>query len=270
VEDWSVITHSLHREYANPLDIVAHAIEDTLVLLASMRPQAPSSDGADGPTGVLTPSAATLQALQRSLPTVTSSCGWRGTLPASRPRALRDDRTLHVKPGVPAPAPAPARPPAPSARSATPTTAPGTPAGYATYPYSAYASAYGQYPYAAAAAGKPGAPGTGQPAAAYPYAAWYNGYATPVPPSSAPGTGYANFWGAQAPPPAGPPRAVANTVAPKSYAAWGGTAPTIPQHLRTGGAGSAPGTPAPVIPVPAAVAGQALPFPAATGYAATR
>lgn len=125
----------------------AQTITETLALLTSLRPRLgatvtptgssipleqdsqASADTGDKPFGALTPTPASLHALQRSLPT-TAQPGWHGTLPPSKPKALRDDRTMLVRP-PPAPVPLPpaasvnpASVPLPSSRTPS---VPGTP-----------------------------------------------------------------------------------------------------------------------------------------------
>jgi hypothetical protein len=303
------------REMLMDYDVyAAQTISETLAVLAALRPRAAkrsdtgiatdkkSNDEEPTPSGVLTPSARALHALRRSLPTQSSSRGWRGTLPPTQPKAMRDDRTLLVKPGAPAAAAtatATATGSTAATRSAT-ATQPATPAPAAAASASAAPGAV-PYPYAYAGYGQyaNGAYAYTQAAAAHGYAyannvGWYNTYAAGSPAAATPaaaagasaagtpvqGASYAHFWGQQATAGTGtgaatastpaatgqaqaqtlqapqPQRAVANTVAPRPYAAAAqGQAPTLPAHLRTGAAGagaggsiSSPGTPVQVRP----------------------
>ena len=74
--------------------VLAHAILDSLALLASLRPR---SSAEDAPS--LVPPPAILHKLHRSLATEATP-GWHGTLPPARSTALRDDATVKVRPGA--------------------------------------------------------------------------------------------------------------------------------------------------------------------------
>ncbi|THH28440.1 hypothetical protein EUX98_g5761 [Antrodiella citrinella] len=130
----------------------AQIILESLSVLASLRPRLPG----DSEHPPLVPTASALRKLHRTLP-VGDAGGWYGTLPPARAKALRDDTTVRVKPGVPVPAPAvPVATPAPPAatpvapRVATPV-APAQqqqqqPGNYSyTYPQPQYRGGYGTY-----------------------------------------------------------------------------------------------------------------------------
>lgn len=70
-----------------------------MTILASLRPRSSKED-----LPPLVPTQAVLRKLHRTLPAA-STQGWYGTLPASRPSALRDDATIHIKSGAIIPAP---------------------------------------------------------------------------------------------------------------------------------------------------------------------
>lgn len=112
---------------------IAQGILGSLTVLASLRPRSSSDDSERPP---LIPSASALRKLHRTLP-LESTGGWYGTLPPGRTTALRDDSTIHIKPGVVAPAPAAPITPAATAPS-TPVTKPQQQAPAAPYNYSAY------------------------------------------------------------------------------------------------------------------------------------
>ncbi|EIN13421.1 hypothetical protein PUNSTDRAFT_139970 [Punctularia strigosozonata HHB-11173 SS5] len=237
---------------------LAQGIMDSLAILASLRPRSSTPDAPP-----LTPAPAILRKLHRTLPVQPAArSGWHGTLPATHPRALRDNTTLRVKPGVTIPAPTPAPAPAVASTPARTTASPATP-----YPV-AYAARPAYQSYNATAAGYPYVPAPGQaPAPAYP--AYGQAWQIPYPAQPTSGTGtpqpgatpatpvgsYAGFFANAAGTPTlapQPQRAVANTVlsaAGKGAAvgsAWGGVAPTLPPHLRSSfgtPVAAAPGTP---------------------------
>lgn len=66
----------------------------SLSLLVSLRPRA--LDEEDPPVA---PAIGDLRRLERTFPT-SASTGWHGTLPNTHPKALRDDMTVFVRPGV--------------------------------------------------------------------------------------------------------------------------------------------------------------------------
>ncbi|KAF8633915.1 hypothetical protein AX15_001101 [Amanita polypyramis BW_CC] len=107
----------------------AHTILDSLTVLASLRPQSTAEN-----ISSIIPSPSVLRKLQRTL-VRRPTRGWYGTLPLTKPTALRDDATVKVKPGGVVTAVA--------TTTATPTT---TTPGPAT-PYSGYSYAYGQQAY---------------------------------------------------------------------------------------------------------------------------
>ena len=74
--------------------VLAHAILDSLALLASLRPRSSADD-----VPSLVPPPAVLHKLHRSLATEATP-GWYGTLPPARSTALRDDATVKVRPGA--------------------------------------------------------------------------------------------------------------------------------------------------------------------------
>ncbi|TFY70074.1 hypothetical protein EVJ58_g50 [Rhodofomes roseus] len=250
----------------------AQAILDSLSLLASLRPRSSSDPDSNPP---LVPPASVLRTLQRSLP-LEGTEGWYGTLPATRATALRDDTTVHIKPGAEATA-APtttttvAVPVTPAKPAATPTT-PYTPYSY-NYQTSQYRGAY-QYTPGQGGSYYPNPSGTAT-------SSYYPGsqYADRPGPSASfhlrrgdartddaaawchtetMATNYASFFASSAQAQAQQPqRAVANTVtgsAAKPYQAgtWTGAQGTsghiapLPAHLRSTAAaagGSQPGTP---------------------------
>lgn len=104
--------------------VPAHAILDSLALLASLRPR---SSAEDAP--LLVPPPAVLHKLHRSLATGATP-GWHGTLPATRSTALRDDATVKVRPGAVA--------------AATPAAAGAAPTPSAANTFGAYGYSYGQ------------------------------------------------------------------------------------------------------------------------------
>lgn len=112
------------------MHFTAQAIQDSLTVLASLRPR--SSNHENSP---FIPPPAVLHAIHRTLP-LSPSPGWYGNLPPGRTTVLRDDNTIKVKPGVPAV-------PASSTPAPTPAPAPSTPAvpatGYGSYSYAPYA-----------------------------------------------------------------------------------------------------------------------------------
>lgn len=211
-----------------------------------------------------------LRKLHRTLPVDTSG-GWHGTLPEGRASAIRDDTTLHVRPGstIPAPAPVVATPivPVTPAAAKPPTTSYSY--AYPNYASTSYRSGYGtyypNYPNSTATATTPT---TTTPTTHYQnqyssgtqpyssYSGWYNyqqttqnGVAAATSPTGTTGqTSYGFFPNTQTQQPA--QRAVANTVVakPAAYSSgWsnGSSAPTayvapLPAHLRS----SAAGTPA--------------------------
>jgi hypothetical protein len=199
----------------------AQSIEESLLLLASLRPQT-----AD--TQTLAPPAHALRQLHRTLP-VGPTPGWHGTLPDARARALVDDTTVHVKSDAALPAPtAPATPvPPPPSTPAAAAKMPATPVG-TPYSYTAFPTYAG---------------GTYRPGAATPYsyapgasAGSYYAYSAP----GAAATDLAQQYGLTAAAQwaargqaagaqwytaaaATPGRAVANTITPaKTYAGWQG------------------------------------------------
>ncbi|KAI0072376.1 hypothetical protein K474DRAFT_1667917 [Panus rudis PR-1116 ss-1] len=117
---------------------LAQSICNSLTLLASLRPRVAGGESDHPP---LIPTTSALRKLHRTLP-VSDTGGWYGTLPPGRTIAVRDNKTLYVKAGVPAPTPA--------ATTAPATTVPPVPvtparpaATTATTPYSSYYG--GQY-----------------------------------------------------------------------------------------------------------------------------
>ncbi|KAK2461717.1 hypothetical protein APHAL10511_006180 [Amanita phalloides] len=222
----------------------AHAILESLTVLASLRPQSTTIS-----TPSIIPPISVLQKLQRTLARQPSE-GWYGTLALTKTTALRDDATVKVRPGgiTPVAASATAAPvttvqgpttpyagysyaygqqtyrPAPTATSYTPY----KPGQYYQTPYLATATPqqayYGQQAFAGGASGQ-------QPYAAY--SAWYSQYSAPTgnagsvaPSGSSSGRGtpqpvgtaipssYGSFFSTAGTPPPGVMRspAVANTV----------------------------------------------------------
>ena len=110
---------------------IAQAILESLTVLASLRPR--SAEQATAPPWV--PPASVLRTLQRSLP-LEGTEGWYGTLPPDRLTALRDDMTVHVKPGA-----EPAATPATTTTTAVPAT-PAKPAATPSTPYTPYSYNY--------------------------------------------------------------------------------------------------------------------------------
>ncbi|KZT67608.1 hypothetical protein DAEQUDRAFT_693764 [Daedalea quercina L-15889] len=231
----------------------AQAILDSLTVLTSLRPRS-----SDDPIPPLVPPIQVLRTLQRSLP-LEGTEGWYGTLPPGRLTALRDDTTVHVKPGTEA-----AAAPATTTTSAVPVTPAkpvAAPSAYTPYGYNYQASQYrGTYQYTPGQGGSyyPSATGTttnsyypnsqysaqGQ----YSYPSYYpyqqttqaqvqsttsggatSGRATPQPaasPTTMP-TNYASFFASSAQTQQ-PQRAVANTVTgtgakPYQAGTWTGT-----------------------------------------------
>ena len=211
-----------------------------------MRPRSANEDLAPP----LVPPASVLRTLQHSLP-LEGTGGWYGTLPPGRLTALRDNMTVHVKPGAePAAATTttattaiPVTPAKPTATPSTPYTpysynyqapqyrstyqyTPGytNPSGTSTssyYPNAQY-GAQGQYSYPSYYQYQPSTPVQGQAASSA--GAAPSGRATPQPVTSTPttmATNYASFFATSAQGQQGQ-RAVANTVtggAAKPYTA---------------------------------------------------
>ena len=247
---------------------------NSLTTLASLRPRS-SKDISETPS--LIPQPNVLRRLHRTLPSAPTQ-GWYGTLPPTRPIALRDDATIHIKSGtvIPTPDPPTALPPTAAAHAAPASPHPG-------YPHPTYSAGQpfrGTYPQQQYKLGQPyyaGAQPQSQIAAAglagttqyypnhsqYQYSPYYfaqgqtaqsgantNGRATPQPAGAATTTygGYYNSY--TAPQPA--QRAVANTVVtaaagkPQQQSVNGQAPSTLPPHLRNAtwsGSASQPGTP---------------------------
>ncbi|KAF8640843.1 hypothetical protein AX17_000491 [Amanita inopinata Kibby_2008] len=218
----------------------AHAILDSLTILASLRPQS-SKEGA----GSIIPPPAVFRQLQRTLARRPSS-GWYGTLPPTRATALRDDLTVKVHAGGTTSASTTSTPVSTTTTMATVPT---------TTPYAGYSYAYGQQPYRPSTTAGPYTPykpsqyyqtsyltattqplgpqsyyaqqaysgGTSgqQPYAAY--SAWYSQYSAPgsnINPTTASGTSS----GRGTPQPTGPTSA----ILPTSYGNFFGTTGTPP------------------------------------------
>ncbi|KDR85260.1 hypothetical protein GALMADRAFT_218354 [Galerina marginata CBS 339.88] len=206
---------------------IAHAILDSLTVLASLRPQSSSSD-----LSPITPPPSVLHKLHRTL-AVEPSPGWFGTLPASRTTALRDDSTVKVRPGAVTPAPVTNTPAAPAP---APISAPNT---------------FGSYSYAYAPQQQPAY--RPQQAAAYtPYkpgqaTSFYQGYMPAgtqqqtyySPQTYATGTTNQQPYGA----------ATGQQPYAGGYSAWYGQYPGMQS-----GTGSGRGTPQPVTTTPTTVA----------------
>lgn len=73
--------------------IIAHAILDSLTILAAFRPRTANSK-----TLSLVPPPAVMHKLHKTL-ALEPSKGWHGTLPPNRTNVLRDDSTVKIKPG---------------------------------------------------------------------------------------------------------------------------------------------------------------------------
>ncbi|KAL0950620.1 hypothetical protein HGRIS_007411 [Hohenbuehelia grisea] len=109
---------------------IAQAIMESLTVLASLRPRSSKDAVEESP---LVPPPSVLRQLQRTLPAATLP-GWFGTLPPTKPTALRDNSTVRMRSGAAA-----------TVSTAPATVAPvaaATPAASTTYPgytYSSYA-----------------------------------------------------------------------------------------------------------------------------------
>ncbi|KAF8973805.1 hypothetical protein BDZ97DRAFT_1776971 [Flammula alnicola] len=205
----------------------AHAILDSLTLLASFRPRSSSEDGP-----ALIPPPSVLHKLHLTLATEPSP-GWYGTLPPGRATALRDDSTVKVRAGVATPGPA----------VATPTTAVPT-AASAPNAFGTYGFAYGQAPNY-----KP------QQATAYmPYKpgqapSYYQGYVQ--------GGSQPTYYGQQSYGAASTNQQPYGTTVQQpypAYSSWYGQQ-YAPQPIQTGTGGSGRGTPQPIVATPTTAGG---------------
>lgn len=255
---------------------LAQGILKSLTLLASLRPR--SSKGTSE-TPPLIPPASVLRKLHRTLP-VAPTQGWYGTLPPTRPTALRDDSTIRIKSGGLAQAAesTPAAAPGPSANAAA------SPYPYPGYSAQAYRGAYPQQQYKPGQAYYPGQYGMqpqaqGQPQAGttqyypnqqygqsqYQYPSLYyqsaqgqavataaslmaaaNGHAAASQPAGGTTSTYGGFYNYSAQQQQAQ-RAVANTVVTAKQGVNGTVPTTLPPHLRTAtwgtGSVSQPSTP---------------------------
>ncbi|KAJ8091364.1 hypothetical protein PM082_015082 [Marasmius tenuissimus] len=240
----------------------AQGIFDSLTILASLRPR--SSTG-EHPPFILTPTA--LRTLRRTIPLAPTS-GWHGNLPAGRGTALRDDSTVKVRSGVPAPVvPVAAPVPTPASTStssynynyysqtpsqtqygrngagttSTPTYTiqykPGTAAYYAPQQQGSYYAAAQSYAASAATGHQPYAHSGG----------WYSTYTPPIATTSTAGTSsaaattptpsYTSFFSPAQPVATATPAqkrstlAVANTVAQNGWPVANGTTPVATNAL---------------------------------------
>ncbi|KAK1226994.1 hypothetical protein PQX77_010062 [Marasmius sp. AFHP31] len=241
----------------------AQGIFDSLTILASLRPRTSTEEH---PPFVLTSTA--LHTLRRTIPLAPMS-GWYGNLPAGRGTALRDDSTIKVRSGVPAPvAPVAAPVPTPAVAStssynynyysqtpsqssqygrnaaapaSTPTYTiqykPGTAAYYAPQQQGSYYAAAQSYAASAATGHQPYAHSGG----------WYSTYTPPIATTSTAGTSsaaattstpsYTSFFTPAQPVATATPAqkrstlAVANTVAQNGWPVTNGTTPVATNAL---------------------------------------
>lgn len=246
---------------------LAQGISNSLTILASLRPRSSTNTSE---TPLLIPSPNVLRKLHHTLP-IAPTQGWYGTLPPTRPSALRDDTTIRVKSGTVIPTVEPGTT-APGANAAPVNTAAVSP--HPGYPYPSYSvgqSYRGSYPQQQYKPGQPYYAGaqpqvqtqtTGQTGATqyypnqqygqsqYQYSPYFfapnqtvnsgansNGRGTPQPTGATTTAygGYYNSYNAQQP----AQRAVANTVVtatvagkPLQQGVNGQAPPTLTPHLK--------------------------------------
>lgn len=138
---------------------LAHGILNSLTILASLRPRL-SKDTTEAPP--LIPSTDVLRKLHLTLP-IAPTQGWYGTLPPTRPSALRDDTTIRIKSGTVIPTTEPLA--LPATNTAPVNTAAAAPHPGYSYPgYTAGQPYRGTYPQQQYKPGQtyPGAQPTGQ------------------------------------------------------------------------------------------------------------